>query len=191
VSCSRCAQTIHDLSCEVTGQLWSLATTAVQVRLRIQLNSILFAKTLVRKDIASSAAPKSDPDESGAAKKNISIPSQQTPAPAATVPDGGNADEQLTKNAVEDDGDFSSKAQIMTLMTTDVDRVSEFAWHMFALVGMSVFHRFDSQSLLNLYCRLSYRDCHRFDFPVQAVRRIVFLRFGRYLPFPAYEPLCR
>lgn len=33
------------------------------------------------------------------------------------------------------DDDFSSKAQIMTLMTTDVDRVSEFAWHIFSLVG--------------------------------------------------------
>ena len=32
--------------------------------------------------------------------------------------------------------DFSSKAQIMTLMTTDVDRVSDFAWHVFSLVGV-------------------------------------------------------
>lgn len=35
-----------------------------------------------------------------------------------------------------DDDDFSSKAQIMTLMTTDVDRVSDFAWHIFSLVGV-------------------------------------------------------
>jgi hypothetical protein len=35
-----------------------------------------------------------------------------------------------------DEDDFSSKAQIMTLMTTDVDRVSDFAWHVFSLVGM-------------------------------------------------------
>lgn len=34
-----------------------------------------------------------------------------------------------------DDDEFSSKAQIMTLMTTDVDRVSELAWHLFSLVG--------------------------------------------------------
>jgi hypothetical protein len=34
--------------------------------------------------------------------------------------------------------EFSSKAQIMTLMTTDVDRVSEFSWHLFSLVGASL-----------------------------------------------------
>ena len=127
------------LSCKVTGQLWSLATTAVQVRLRIQLNSVLFAKTLVRKDVASSAAPKFDSDGAGVAKSKMPIPSQQISSPATAVPESGNTDEQPAKKPDEDDGDFSSKAQIMTLMTTDVDRVSEFAWHMFALVGMPIF----------------------------------------------------
>lgn len=37
----------------------------------------------------------------------------------------------------KEEEEFSSKAQIMTLMTTDVDRVSEFSWHLFSLVGMS------------------------------------------------------
>ena len=92
----------------VTGQLWSLATTSVQVRLKIQLNSVLFAKTLVRKDVASSAPP---------------------PPPSK---DGENAN---TETSQEDEDNFSSKAQIMTLMTTDVHRVSEFGWHILALVG--------------------------------------------------------
>ena len=92
----------------VTGQIWSLSTTSIQVRLKIQLNSVLFAKTLVRKDVASSAPPPSKSTESGRA-----------------------ASETSEKDADE----FSSKAQIMTLMTTDVDRVSEFAWHLFSLVG--------------------------------------------------------
>ena len=92
-----------------TGQLWSLSTTTLQVRLRIQLNSILFAKTLVRKDLAStgSNSPTGDGD--------------------APMPEG-NAE-------TKDEDDFSSKAQIMTLMTTDVDRVSDFSWHLFSLVG--------------------------------------------------------
>ena len=94
----------------VTGQLWSLSTTSVQVRLKIQLNSVLFAKTLVRKDVASSAPP----------------------PPSSKVGENGNAD---TETPEKDEDNFSSKAQIMTLMTTDVDRVSEFAWHIFALVG--------------------------------------------------------
>jgi hypothetical protein len=38
------------------GQLWSLTTASLQGCLRAQLNTVLFAKTLVRKDIASSAA---------------------------------------------------------------------------------------------------------------------------------------
>ena len=92
----------------VTGQLWSLSTTSLQVRLKIQLNSVLFAKTLVRKDVASSAPPPPSKSENG--------------KPAAETPE-------------KDEDEFSSKAQIMTLMTTDVDRVSDFAWHLFSLVG--------------------------------------------------------
>lgn len=88
-----------------------MSTTTIQVRLKIQLNSILFAKTLVRKDVASSAPP----------------PSSNTIKPAAESDD--------SKDDTSDEDDFSSKAQIMTLMTTDVDRVSDFAWHVFSLVG--------------------------------------------------------
>lgn len=94
----------------ITGQLWSLSTTTVQVRLKVQLNTILYAKTLVRKDVASSSG------SSSADKK----------ADASGGTEGEKEDEEA---------DFSSKAQIMTLMTTDVDRVSEFAWHLFSLVG--------------------------------------------------------
>ena len=108
----------------VTGQLWSITTTTIQVRLRTQLNSILFAKTLVRKDIASSAGANGNAED-------------------------GKGDES---KGDEDEDDFSSKAQIMTLMTTDVDRVSEFSWHMFTLVGMS-----NSSRALQ---RLRYFDYH-------------------------------
>jgi len=97
----------------VTGQLWSLATTTVQVRLKIQLNSVLFAKTLVCKDVASSAPP-----PSSAVVKNI---------------ENGTL---VTETPEQDEENFSSKAQIMTLMTTDVDRVSDFTWHIFTLVGL-------------------------------------------------------
>ncbi|KAG6854494.1 hypothetical protein C0991_006096 [Blastosporella zonata] len=98
----------------VTGQLWSMSTTTIQVRLRIQLNSILFAKTLVRKDVASSA-----------------------PLPASKT-DAANADGESPEEKKDDEDDFSSKAQIMTLMTTDVDRVSELAWHLFSLVDSPI-----------------------------------------------------
>lgn len=103
----------------VTGQLWSLSTTTLQVRLRIQLNSILFAKTLVRKDVASStgSAPGTD-------------------AAPATTPATPEGDKKADKK--DDEDSFSSKAQIMTLMTTDVDRVSEFAWHLFTIVDAPI-----------------------------------------------------
>ena len=72
------------------------------------MNTTLFGKTLVRKDIASSSGA------SDASK---------------------DCDKDKSKDSTNDDDDFSSKAQIMTLMTTDVDRVSDFSWHMFTLVG--------------------------------------------------------
>jgi hypothetical protein len=92
----------------VTAQLWSISVNVIQVRIKIQLNTLLFGKTLARKDVASSSATskdKSDNDDSSEKK--------------------------------DDEDDFSSKAQIMTLMTTDVDRVADFGWHLFPLIGQS------------------------------------------------------
>ena len=94
----------------VSGQLWSISSTTVQLRLKLQLNSILFAKTLVRKDVVSSAPPStSETNENG--KSN-------------------------TETQKKDEDTFSSKAQIMNLMTADVDRVGQFVWHIFRLVGL-------------------------------------------------------
>ncbi|KAF8069172.1 multidrug resistance-associated ABC transporter [Lyophyllum atratum] len=104
----------------ITGQLWSMSTTTIQVRLRIQLNSILFAKTLVRKDVASSAPPPASKTDTNANNTTV------------------NTDGDSTTEKKADEDDFSSKAQIMTLMTTDVDRVSEFAWHLFSLVDSPI-----------------------------------------------------
>jgi hypothetical protein len=55
------------------GQLWSLATTVIQVRLRIQMNTALYAKTLIRKDVASSSSsrPASVAGGEGEAQKDI------------------------------------------------------------------------------------------------------------------------
>lgn len=93
--------------------MWSVSTTTLQVRLRVQLNTILFAKTLIRKDIASSSA------SNGEATKG-----------------GSESNKKKDDDKKDDEDDFSSKAQVMTLMTTDVDRVSDFSWHIFTLFGM-------------------------------------------------------
>ena len=106
----------------VGGQFWSLAITTLQIRLIIQLNSVLFAKTLVRKNVASSSPPP-PPSSSSLAEEDG---------------EAGNAvgtDTDETSEEDEDNNNFSSKAQIMTLMTTDVNRVSDFGWHILSLVG--------------------------------------------------------
>ncbi|KAJ3535459.1 hypothetical protein NM688_g6974 [Phlebia brevispora] len=92
----------------ITGQLWSLTSTTLQVRLRVQLNSILFAKTLVRKDVASSAGASASDDDDKDKK-----------AKAAAKDANGGGEKK------DDENEFSSKAQVMTLMTTDVDRVAD------------------------------------------------------------------
>ncbi|CAL1699089.1 unnamed protein product [Somion occarium] len=102
----------------VTGQLWSISTTSLQLRLRIQLNSILFAKTLIRKDIASSSGPAPGTTTAGA--------------------ENGASNTKKDEKKKEDEDEFSSKAQVMTLMTTDVDRVSDFSWHIFTLFDSPV-----------------------------------------------------
>ncbi|KAF7292829.1 Multidrug resistance-associated ABC transporter protein [Mycena indigotica] len=48
----------------LTGQVWSLATATLQAKLRNQLNTVLFAKTLLRKDIASTAPTSTANEES-------------------------------------------------------------------------------------------------------------------------------
>ncbi|KAH9169607.1 hypothetical protein EDB89DRAFT_1459256 [Lactarius sanguifluus] len=73
----------------INGQTWSLSTTTLQVGIRVQLNSILFAKTLVRKDVASSSGP----SENKGMEKKITD----------TVP-------EITEK--DDEGDFSSKAHV-------------------------------------------------------------------------------
>ncbi|KAJ1311227.1 hypothetical protein OPQ81_009727 [Rhizoctonia solani] len=102
----------------ITGQLWSLSTTALQLRIKVQLNTALFAKTLIRKDVASAGSASSAPSRAS------------TPAGDA-VPGHESKEDPL-------EDDFSSKAQVHTLMTTDVDRVSEFSWHFFSLVDAPI-----------------------------------------------------
>ena len=110
---SKTEDTLTILLVAVTAQLWSIATTTLQCRFKIQLNTMLYAKTLLRKDIASSLA-----------------------APSVKKDDDAKSDAASEKQ--DDQAEFSSKAQIMTLMTTDVDRVSDFSWHFFSLIGIFV-----------------------------------------------------
>jgi hypothetical protein len=80
------------------GQLYSLTTSTLQALIRTQLNTALFAKTLVRKDVASSSASSSPSD--------AAMASSDTPS--------AGSDAAIQQKEKEDE--FSSKAQIMTLM---------------------------------------------------------------------------
>ncbi|KAJ7147016.1 multidrug resistance-associated ABC transporter [Mycena epipterygia] len=91
-----------------TRQLWSIVFATLQPRLRAQLNTVLFAKTLVRKDIASSAA-----------------------SPSSTDPSPSDA-------PAREENEFSSKTQIMTLMTTDVDRVGKFTQQILTVIDAPI-----------------------------------------------------
>ncbi|KAG2036744.1 multidrug resistance-associated ABC transporter [Suillus americanus] len=101
---------------QLNSQMWFYATSVIQIRLRAQLNTMLFAKTLVRKDVVSSGTSASD----------------ETTDKKSKTTDGEN------KEKDEEENEFSSKAQVMTLMTTDVDRVSEFSYHLFAITDSPI-----------------------------------------------------
>lgn len=110
----------------ITGITWSITTTYLQGRINIQLNSMLFAKTLKKKDVAG-----------GGDKKEVS----------KAVKPNGDGDEKDEGEEDEEDEGVASKSQIMVrpvycmtmveiawltcqnLFTVDVDRVNEFVFH--------------------------------------------------------------
>ncbi|OAX34300.1 multidrug resistance-associated ABC transporter [Rhizopogon vinicolor AM-OR11-026] len=103
---------------QLNSQMWYIATSTVQTRLRTQLNTMLFAKTLVRKDVVSSSGASTSVEKNDKKSKN--------------------ADGDSNKDKDEEENEFSSKAQIMTLMTTDVDRVAEISFHLFAITDSPI-----------------------------------------------------
>ncbi|KAH7104982.1 multidrug resistance-associated ABC transporter [Auriculariales sp. MPI-PUGE-AT-0066] len=92
------------------GQVWHVTESVLETQMRTQLNTVLFAKTLVRKDAASTARSGASSSEDGAA----------------------NDDDD--EDGLEEDSGFSSKQQVMTLMTTDVNRLCEIGSELFAVI---------------------------------------------------------
>lgn len=100
-----------------SGVIWSLSTTILQGRVTLQLNSMLFSKTLRKKDIAAirptgngENGETADDDEDGIASK-----SQIMVSPWRLY-----------------------QADCQTLFTVDVSRVSDFVFHAFAIVDAPV-----------------------------------------------------
>ncbi|KAF7313044.1 Multidrug resistance-associated ABC transporter protein [Mycena kentingensis (nom. inval.)] len=84
------------------GQIWGLSTASLRARVRNQLNTVLFAKMLARKDVAS-------------------------PSPEERI-----REDEAAANGTE------SKAQVMTLMTTDVDRVATLTHQLFCVIDVPI-----------------------------------------------------
>jgi hypothetical protein len=89
------------------GQLWSLAHI-VGVNIVSQTTGLLFAKTLVRRDVVTIAA-------NGSNTKSKSTPKKK---------------EKQTGGAP-----FAHKAQILTLMSQDVHRIAGLSTHVYTLTG--------------------------------------------------------
>lgn len=90
----------------IAGHMWSIARIHVRVPIKVQLNMMLFAKTLLRK-LLSSLTPST-----------------------YSAPNDNNAFSE-SPDEKKDEKQEGRKAQVMTLMTTDADRVSAFSWYLF------------------------------------------------------------
>lgn len=116
----------------ITGVIYSLSTTTLQGRIKLQLNTMLFSKTLRKKDVAGMG---DDTGREAGDKKDVEAAE--------------------SKDDDKDEEGVASKAQIMvsrgvlfipvccvsnyqTLFTVDVDRVTDFVWHAFALIDAPI-----------------------------------------------------
>ncbi|KAK8849677.1 hypothetical protein IAR55_005012 [Kwoniella newhampshirensis] len=108
----------------VTGVVWSISTTYLQGKIKLQLNTMLFNKTLRKKDIAAA----------GDDKGSIGGVKEEAAKDKKRKDDKGDDKEEVE----ESDEAVSSKTQIMTLFTVDVDRVTEFVFHLFAITDSPI-----------------------------------------------------
>ncbi|KAE8542519.1 hypothetical protein D1P53_001298 [Cryptococcus gattii VGV] len=100
-----------------SGVTWSICTTYLQGKIRLQLNTMLFKKTLLKKDIAANSG---DTGQVGGVQEEAAKKKKKK--------------EETGDSNTEDEEAVTSKTQIMTLFTVDVDRVTEFVFHLFAVI---------------------------------------------------------
>jgi hypothetical protein len=146
----------------VEGQLWSISNASLCSRLKMQLNTLIYAKTLRRKDVTGSGgsataseeasiadSPGSAPATTHASASSAHLASKGLPgAPPAADPSASVNESKQRRLAVSEDADdddaiptFSSRGQILNLFSVDVDRVSEAPNYTFTLEVRSLRHR--------------------------------------------------
>ncbi|CEQ42894.1 SPOSA6832_04771, partial [Sporobolomyces salmonicolor] len=96
----------------VSGQLWFVSNSMLSSRIRVQLNTLIFDKTLKRKDV-SGVSPVS--------------------ATASSSPSSENGDDKKDDDQ-DENASFGSKTSILALFSIDVDRVADFSVWCFSLL---------------------------------------------------------
>ncbi|KAI5478748.1 ATP-binding cassette transporter [Pseudohyphozyma bogoriensis] len=95
----------------VSGQLWFVSNSMLATRIRVQLNCLVFDKTLKRKDVAGvSGGKKEDKKEE----------------------DEGEEEEPGLFSETKET--FNNKSQVMNLFSIDIDRVADFSVWCFSIV---------------------------------------------------------
>lgn len=89
----------------MTGVIWSISTTALQAGIKLQLNTMLFTKTLVKKDIASAS------DDAG----NVGGVAEEA------AKDRKKGSDKTEKAQDGEDEGVSSKTQIMARVSSEGD----------------------------------------------------------------------
>ncbi|GAA5864423.1 hypothetical protein JCM1840_000490 [Sporobolomyces johnsonii] len=92
----------------VSGQLWFVSNSMLSTRIRVQLNTLIFDKTLKRKDVSGVSPVSATPSSEG---------------------DDDKKDDDEDENA-----SFGSKTSILALFSIDVDRVADFSVWCFSLL---------------------------------------------------------
>jgi len=101
----------------IEAQMWYISSSNLQTRIRVQLNNVIFAKTLRKKDIPEGAV-----DEEGSANPKMSIETK----------DKGSKKAEGEKEPAESGG--GGRAAVLNLMTVDADRICEFFTWNFVLI---------------------------------------------------------
>lgn len=99
------------------GQLWLLASGFLASKVRMQLNTLVFEKVLRRKDFTGASRSSEDDDDDVDDQAAAVTPAQK--ANGKTPP---KEDEE--EEVDEEDQNFTSKNQCMTVFSVDVDRVA-------------------------------------------------------------------
>ena len=123
---------LSDAACQ--GQLWFLSVTMLATRIKVQLNCLVFDKTLKRKDVAGTAQTKKkdSPTASEAAAGAMGAsPDAKAAEPVVATEADADADEEEEEEGKET---FSTKSAVLNLFTIDVDRIAQFAEWAFSIV---------------------------------------------------------